>query len=140
MFGINARTDTLALQATLTRGSTYQKMGMIPIVSNIKGALEAAGGLTITAISIIASVALGAMYLVSKVFSSDRRSMSQIIELLEHRHNELSCAEKLKALTIVSLGLGILGLNVVYHGFQQQVPFIGNLCYALDVGRSLQNA
>lgn len=80
------------------------------------------------AVSTIASVALCAMYLISRVFSSNKRSIQQLSELMkEGMINEITCADKLQVFAILSFGIGILELNIVDHGFQLQVPFVGNL-------------
>lgn len=141
MFSMNLHSDAHALEAAVTRCSRYQRMGMIPVISNVKGAMEAVGGVALVALSTVASVSLGAIYLISRIFSSDRRSMQEIGDLLRGcRFNELTSAEKIKVAAVCSAAIGIFGLNTVYHGLQQQVPIIGNFCYALDVGRSMQNA
>lgn len=141
MFTLNPSVDAAALLETFSRGSTYQKMGMIPIASNIKGAIETAGGLAILAASTVTLVALSALYFVSRAFSADKCSIFQLCQILKDRRpDKLSFAEKLKVFAITTAGIGVFGLNIIYHGLQQQIPIVGNFCYALDLGKSLKKA
>jgi hypothetical protein len=141
MFPIISSAKDLALQTAIKHGSTYEKMGMIPLVSNFKGALEFAGGVALTTISAISTVALSSLYLISRVFSSDKRSFDQLFLLIRHgRMNEASLAEKLKVTAFLSACLGIGGLHYMHQGLIQQVPLIGNLHYGYLLGEKLRGA
>jgi hypothetical protein len=123
-------------QTLWNKSSAWEKMGLIPIVSNLKGAVEISLGASSCVIALTATVALGSFFLISKIFSPSEKSFSEICKSADAgTFSQNTLNDRLKYLTGYSALAAFGATAFVVMGAVQQVPVLGNMAYA----KSLSN-